>query len=300
MKNRLHKYIYIVNAILLIYLTWEFVSEESRNFFSLNYDWSKEKIIRKVDEVTLDSLSDNYLQLSTSHKINSKPFHSFKLDNDTGTFYFRYTYSIANKEQIIFKGLIWINKQPKISSDNLFKLSEVDLPIKNVKGIDVVTIGDKQFYQNEAKYFRRELRRREDVNFLGKKKDLYGFNYLDFKDLNYSQLDIPKVEYIIIIIKPKPDIYNEFKRLKEFILKSFSEEKMKKVILITQPIYEDTDQYIVKYNKMLLNFSKEMKNIICIDLQSVFKDNSNYFRKNINEISKEGYERIAKEVFQLF
>jgi hypothetical protein len=304
MERKLNICVYTTLAILLGYLIWNFISKESRNFSSLNYAWTIIEIIKNFELVSLDSISDEYLRIKTSNKLELKPQNTFKLENEKGAYYFRYTYSIIESDGVIFKGLIWLNSQPKFLNEK-FDLIEIILPISETKGVDFITIGDEQLYQNEAKYFRKELRRRKNVNFLGAKKDIYGFNYsgdksLSFKQLNTNYTKIPKAQYFVIMLRPKDEVSIAFANLQNVVLRLLAEEKTKKVILITQPVYQNTHQSINDFNKNLVNFSKQEENVVCIDLKSIFIETPSYYRVNINEISKAGYERLAKEVSQLF
>jgi hypothetical protein len=205
---------------------------------------------------------------------------------------------------VIFKGLIWLNSQPKFLNEK-FYFFEINLPINETSGPDFITIGDEQLYQNGAKYLRKELLRRKNINFLGAKKDVYGFNYYGDKNLTFQQLNndytkIPKAQYFVLMLRPKDEVSKAFANLQKVVQRLLLEEKTKKVILITQPVYQNTPQSINDFNKNLINFAKEEENVFCIDLKSIFIEMPSYYRVNINEISKAGYERLAKEISQLF
>lgn len=304
MERRLNIWVYIVLACLLAYLTLNFITKESKNFSSLNYNWSNTKIIKEYKIVTLDSVSDNYLSLKISKKLKVNPYNTFKLENENGVYFFRFNYSISNNKETNFRDLIWLNKNPEIIGEK-FNLIELDLPILKTNGANFITISDNQLYQNEAKYFRKELRRIKNVNFSGNNKDIYGFNYsghkeLTFKSLNINYDNFPKAQYYIIMIKPKENIETAFRNLKEFVLKALSDKNMKKIILITQPVYKDTAPSIITFNNKLINFSKGKTNVLYVDTNLIGNDFPNFYRENINEISKEGYEKIAKNVSKLF
>ena len=102
------------------------------------------------------------------------------------------------------------------------------------------------------------------------------------------------------MIKPKENIETAFRNLKEFVLKALSDKNMKKIILITQPVYKDTAPSIITFNNKLINFSKGKTNVLYVDTNLIGNDFPNFYRENINEISKEGYEKIAKNVSKLF
>tara|TARA_R110000868_G_scaffold162747_1_gene394230 strand:+ start:6076 stop:6990 length:915 start_codon:yes stop_codon:yes gene_type:complete len=303
MGKKLNFWVYTVLACVLTHLTWSFIFVESNNYSSLNYNWSKTKEIKVFENVVIDSVSENFLRLVTTKKLNVKPFSTYKIKNKYKTYFFRFNYSIPGDKEITFKDLIWLNTMPKIENKK-FYLIEVDLPIKETKGVNVTTIGDDQIFQNEAKYFRKELRRINNVNFFGDKKDIYGFNYignknLTFQYLNNNYLEVPKTEYYVIMLKPEDNIEIAYLNLKEFILKVISKKRAEKIILITLPIYNESISTLRDFNIKLINFSKENKNIFLVDSNLILKGMPNFYRKSINEISKEGYERLAKQVSKI-
>ena len=114
MERRLNIWVYIVLACILAYLTLNFITKESKNFSSLNYNWSNTKIIKEYKIVTLDSVSDNYLSLKISKKLKVNPYNTFKLENENGVYFFRFNYSISNNKETNFRELIWLNKNPEI------------------------------------------------------------------------------------------------------------------------------------------------------------------------------------------
>lgn len=300
MHRKLNIWVYSVLFLLIAYLSMNFIQKESRNFASLNYSWSEEDVIKNHASIIIDSISDDYLRIKTQEKIIVLPHNTFKIENKEESYYFRYTYSIPTNDEVIFKGLIWLNKQPEITK-KLYDLIETNLPIEKVNGPSIITIGDDQIFQNEAKYLRKDLKRRSNVNFIGKEKDLYGFNFEGFNEISFNYLKTnaathTNYDVIILFLKPKGDLKNEIEDLKEYTNNIVQEEEGIKIIIITQPIYEYTSVSIKKYNEKLLQFSETNKNVTIIDLQTIFKNTPIYFRKNINELSKEGYEQLAKEV----
>lgn len=303
MNKKLNTWVYSVLSILIVYLAIDFIGKESKNFSSLNYDWSKETEIIKHDTISIDSISDDYLRINTTKKLVLQPQNTFKIENKTNSYYFRYTYTLVSDHSVVFKGLIWLNKQPENSKES-YALLEIDLPLKMTKGIAILTIGDEQIFQNEAKYLRKELKRRTDVNFMGSKKDIYGFNYHGHKEMTFNDLMIVHSTYskcstIIIFLKPKKDVKSELASLEKFVTKIEQKKDNTNIIILTLPIYRNSSISLNDFNERILICSKTYSNVTAIDLNKIFQSEIKFYRNGINEISKAGYEKIAQEISRI-
>ncbi len=304
MTKKLNITVFVVLTLLLGYLTQNFIVKESNNYLSLNYEWSNLRVLNSFGDVVLDSVSDNFLSIKLINKIKFNPINTYRLESEDDTFYFRYIYSLVNNDKLYFKGLVWLNKEPNLNNLT-YNFSEIDLPIKKVKGINIVTIGDELMYMNEAKYFRKEIKRREQVNFLGDKKDIYGFNFIGnkiitYKDLNTSFKSIPKAHYFVIMMNPRKPNDIAFKNLNDLVLNINSKYLKSKIIIITAPVYKETPVSVINFNKKIIRLSIENNKVTSIDLKAIETETPNFYRDNINEISKKGYEKLAREVIKLF
>ncbi|GEQ84852.1 hypothetical protein ULMS_03600 [Patiriisocius marinistellae] len=304
MYRKLTIWITLTLVLLMGYLSISFIVKESRNFSSLNYDWSNAKEVQNFGKVTVDSISDDYLRLVVSEKQHLGPTNTFNISNNNGSFYFRYTYRLVEKNAVIFKGLIWLNVQPE-NNKEIYVFKEIDLPIISRSQATIITLGDEQIFENEAKYFRKEIKRRKEINFIGTNKDIYGFNYYSNSTISYQELDtlyaqIPKAQILILLLKPSQNLKKELLAFKNFSKKISSDKNFDQAFIITQPIYNNNYIDYKRFNKALCEISEKNKKIKCIDIEALFGKSTLFYRGEVNEISKEGYEKLAATISKLF
>lgn len=304
MYNKLKKAIYVTITLLIGYLSWDFANKESRNFPSLNYDWSKERVVNDFGYVTIDSFSDNYLKLKVAEEETFQPTNTFSIYNEAKSYYFRFRYVLLSKNNVVFKDLFWLNDQPETGIKN-FKLKEVDLPIKSVLEPKIVTIGDELLFQNEAKYFRREINRRINIKFVGNHKDLFGYEYYYLDKINFSLLNkefynVPKAQNILIFFKPSNDIEDELLSLQQLIDQIDKNKNVEKIIVMSIPIFDENKINYMLFNKKIPQLKNHSNKVVYFDVNKFLKVSPSNYRDDKNEISKQGYEKLAKEVSKLF
>lgn len=298
----------MLTTILLVTLGFgiKFITSSNQQFFQLNFDWDKERTIKKLGTGILDSVSYNYVKV---HKniFNPNPQHTYKLSTKTGNYYFRYVFALDNVEYLQFKGVEWITDIPELTGIE-YNIEEVFLPLKTGAGPTVVTIGDGLLIENEAKYYRKDLTTLSPVHFKGQYNDVFDFPH-EAKKTNTSSLilsqshNVPAAEYYVLMYGSKEslDSIKTFERNTLEILKNLHAKKPQKVVFITLPPSKDSiiNSRNKEFNDVILKISK-LDDIEIINVFQLFSENlDKYIRKEGVNISRDGYYELAKRTAKL-
>lgn len=300
----------IMFATLLILMLWfgfKFITSAKEHFFQLNFDWDNETEINDLGEVTIDSISYNYIGLISETKITTSPQNTYKLSAGKGNYYYRYDFVLDDSLKLEFKGVEWITGQPDLSNQK-GHLTEIDISLMQNEGPSIITIGDQQLRKNEAKYFRKELRKITPVFFKGRFKDVFNIPH-EAVDSNtsttiVSQLDeIEKAGYYILFFGSNDTelstgaIQNNITTIFKELLSKSSTKKVF-VILLPPSINSEMNLYAVKYNAMILEAASDQK-INVINTMTLFENKlDSYLRKDGVSISKRGYQKLANEIIK--
>jgi len=286
--------------VLTILYGWKFIREAKKDFFQLNYEWKNEEVKNDFGEVFIDSISYNYLKLTgIDYKLDNQKTYKLSLQNKR--YYFRYVYNVTNSLTVELSGLEWITDIPKVSKAH-YRLEEVSLPLKHASGPTVLSLGDEQLFENEAKYFRRDLLKRYPVNFKGGFRDVFNFSYQANKgntsaDLLNEIQTLANTDFYILFfgLSENMDKLSLFEDNTKKILRNLQNKNPKKIILITLPPSKDKtiDSKHKKLNEIFQSLAKE-DGVELIDTYSIFSTNIDKFIRNDNSISRDGYFELAK------
>lgn len=280
----------------------KFISSSNQQFFQLNFDWDKEKPIKDLGTAILDSVSYNYVEIRNNN-FKPNPQNTYKLSTKTDSYYFRYVYHLFKNATIRFKGVEWITDLPE-STDIEYNIEEVFLPLKDGTGPSVVTLGDRLLIENEAKYYRKDLRNLFPVIYKGEYSDVFDFPNEAIKTNTSTSIleqikNIPKADYYVLMYGSNEnlDSLETFKKNTKEILETLQAKRPQKTILITLPPSNDTivNQRNKQINNVFLELSK-INEFELIDTFQIFSENiDKYIRKDGINISRDGYYKLAKE-----
>ncbi|MEZ4881727.1 MAG: SGNH/GDSL hydrolase family protein [Flavobacteriaceae bacterium] len=280
----------------------KFISSSNQQFFQLNFDWDKEKPIKDLGTAILDTVSYNYVEIRNNN-FKPNPQNTYKLSTKTDSYYFRYVYHLFKNATIRFKGVEWITDLPE-SSGIEYNIEEVFLPLKGGTGPSVVTLGDRLLIENEAKYYRKDLRNLFPVIYKGEYSDVFDFPNEAIKTNTSTSIleqiiNIPKADYYVLMYgsNEKLDSLGTFKKNTKEILETLQAKRPQKTILITLPPSNDTivNQRNKQINNVFLELSKTNE-FELIDTFQIFSENiDKYIRKDGINISRDGYYKLAKE-----
>jgi len=291
-------------TILLVTLGFgiKFISSSNQQFFQLNFDWDKEQPIKDLGTVILDSVSYNYVKVRNTG-FHPDPQNTYKLSNNSNSYYFRYVYILMNDRTIQFKGVEWITDIPE-STNTEYKIEEVFLPLKGGAGPSVVTLGDRLLLENEAKYYRKDLRNLYPVIYKGEYYDVFDFPHEVVKTNTSTSIlaqikRIPKAEYYVLMFGTNEnlDSMQTFKKNTKEIVETLQAKTPQKIVLITLPPSKDTivNQRNKEINNVFLEHSKT-NDFELINTFKLFSENiDKYIRKDGINISRDGYYELAKE-----
>lgn len=303
MRSYLPSYKTMIWTILAITLVFaiDFMVSGKKKFFQLYYSWGEEKVLRDLGSVQLDSVSYNYVGLSGTD-FTPDPQRTYKLTLDSKSYYFRYVFVESSENHLAFKGVEYVTGVPQIVNKT-YQLEEVWLPLKEVEGPSVLTLGDRLLIANEAKYYRKDLGQiAYPIQFIGSKYDVFNFAYEADKAATSSDLltlapTLPKADTYIIMYGENEDASTEqFAKQSEELLDALLEKNPETIIVLGLPPSLDNalDVHHAQFNSVLRKLSIA-KGIVFIDTYQVFSENiEKFIREDGISISRDGYYELAK------
>lgn len=292
--------------LILIYLVLDFCLKADRTFLPLNYKWKELTLIETIENVTIDTVSLDYLKInSTNDLINNTNTFCLKLERPH---YFKTTSVKKTDSTVAFIGLRWLNGTPNLNIRNT-TLQIVDLPLKQKGNVTVTTIGDSQMLWRDGREFRKNLStKNKSLYFKGKNRDVYGYpceaeTFVTAKNIEENIKDIKDVQNYILFFgahdknKNKEEITESVKNI--FKTLSFRKETQK-VLVVTLPpspvfVFEEHNK---KFNNILKKCANDYKNIIIIDLYKQLNFKKGYLRQDNVHLNKYGHNLLSKLILK--
>ena len=300
-----NKIMFVTLLAITVWFGFKFMKTSKGDFFQLNYNWENKTEIKELGEVTIDSISYNYLSINLEGEITTSPQNTYKLTFGKDTYYFRYEYAILNNHIYEFKGIEWITGIPEIS-ENISTLTEVAISLNQAKGPSIITLGDYRLRIGEAKYFRKQIAQKTSVVFKGRYNDVFNFPH-EVIDSNTSTTIISQInevdnaDYYILFFGSNDTLIpsEEIRRNISIIFKKLLiEKKAKKLFIILLPTSTniEVNDYAMRYNSIISETTTNPK-IKIIDTEVLFKKkHKKYMRKDGISITKDGYYKLANEI----
>ncbi|MAM22360.1 MAG: hypothetical protein CL817_01325 [Croceibacter sp.] len=291
----------LTGVILLISLVVDFSLSAKDDFFQLNYDWDNLKTLKTYSNISLDSLSYNYLSLNNVNDTDSiRTDDTFSIND---TYYFRSGDINISNNALIFKGVYWINSTPK--SNTLVKtLSRVYLPL-NIEGdTKICMIGDSQVTWQDGKETRKKiLKKINDITFVGVSKDVYGISYdsdllQTTKSLLNTLNNIPEADVYTLFIGAHEDGIDTIGNLKQII--DFFNKRNNQIILIA-PYFLSTPKKEILSNSIrsLYTTYENKKGIHVIYIDQVINYNRALLKNDGIHLTKEGHTLLTKSLISI-
>lgn len=270
----------------------------------LKFDWNKAKEVQQWRHIRIDSLAYNYLLISpiTGQNLPDNQ-NTLELISDKGEkYYFRFI-DISQKRDTVALGAVeWLTGLPELKNGNA-DLLEYDIPIKQNTGKSVVTIGDEMLIKDEAKYFRRKIAAESNVNFEGRRKDVFNYPHeADYKrsldDVLAQVAQIPDADIYIIMLRP--DALVNPPAVKQLIDVLGKRSQTQRIIWITTTYQHYTSlQHDSQDIKDYLDGIHNDKLVILNGYMKLKDAPELYYLSDSLSLNKQGYERLAKETINL-
>lgn len=295
----------IVSLLILAVLSgMKYSSKLDKSQLQLKFDWNKAKEVQQWRHIRIDSLDYNYLLISsfTGQNLPDNQ-NTLELISDKGEkYYFRFIDVSQKRDTVVLGAVEWLTGVPELKNGNA-DLLEYDIPIKQNTGKSVVTIGDEMLIKDEAKYFRRKIAAESNVNFEGRRKDVFNYPHeADYRRSLEDVLDqvahIPEADAYIIMLRP--DALVNLPGVKQLIDVLSKRSQTQKIIWIVFPFLQDTPkqhdrQPIQDYLAGIHN-----DKLVILNGYMKLKDAPElYYLPDSISLSKEGYEKLAKETIKL-
>ncbi len=303
-----HIAIVIIWGVLLGYLTFDFIGKANVNFVQFNYDWNSVAVLETVNNVSIDSISHDYISLKNNFKLSETVSNNntFLLKNNQES-YFRASEILVDSSEIIFLGVKWINQIPNKKSKQ-GTLEVIDLPLIQPKGKTTLTLGDSQIIWREAREIRKNLLQKKKLFFVGSQTDAYGYPYeggtFDTStDILKKIPNTPAVDYCILFFGAQDkgvekELLNE--NICEILRLLQNKKKTETIFAITLP--PSTNQFYNEYNNnfniRLKQCAAQFKKVQIVDFNSFLKDKKDYLSEDGVHLNKTGYLYLNKLLTQ--
>jgi len=295
--------IIVVWALLIVYLTYLFLYKPTEDFFQLNYDWDARTVIENLGEVTVDSISHDYLAIRNDvEKAANINLQNTFLIEQGGKNYFRTSNITISDNQIIFSGVKWINGMPKrqIRTAN-FQI--IDLPVIQNGSKTITTIGDSQMLWDFGREFRKNLHlKNNDLVFLGNFKDVYGYPheagiYMTTRDILESLPSISSTSNYVLFFGAQDKNSNMetlHKEVCEIIATLNKREQTNKIIILNLPPSPISvfNNFNLEFNEILNRCIESFENVKIISLYDELQTRENYLTEDGVHLNANGL-RIA-------
>lgn len=292
--------------LILVYLVLDFYLKADRTFLPLNYTWKELTLIETIEDVTIDTVSLDYLRINSPNDLINKT-NTFCLELER-PHYFRTTSVKKTDSTVAFIGLKWLNGTPNLNTREI-TLQIVDLPLKQKGNITVTTIGDSQMLWRDGREFRKNLSmKNKSLYFKGENRDVYGYPceaeiFVTTKKIEENIKDIKAVQNYILFFgahdknKTKEEITESVRN----IFKTLSlRKKTQKVLVITLPpspvlTFEEHNK---KFNNILKKCANDYKKIVIVDLYKQLSFKKEYLRKDNVHLNKYGHNILSKLILK--
>lgn len=306
MKN-MRTFLILTWILLFVYLSFDFIYKAHENFVQFSFDWSQQETLKTFQKVSLDSISHDYLAISSNYESFSDldKNDSFKLTTGNNVYYYRATSILFEDTQTQFKGIVWINNIPnKQSVEGMLEV--IKLPLKQSGKKAFTTIGDSQIIWSWAKEFRKKLAKKEDVIFYGTEKDVYNYPFVGGVFTKTSTLveDVKQMErtpnYILFFgAQDKAVNFEDLKiNIKKLIDYISTKPITEKIFWISLPPSHQPkfQKYNHKFNAIIRECAAENELIILIDSDTIFKNEQDYLWEDGVHLNEKGYDMILREL----
>ncbi len=265
---------------LLVYLTIDFFQKKEEELWQFNYNWKEVKTIEKLGKVEIDSVTRNYLEISTDKDIPFIKGNTLELYLKDRKYYFNFENSSQKEKKIIFRGGFWVVYQP-VSSYAKASAKLIDLPIKQEGDIKVNLITDSQLLWRGGKNFRKWFSdKQNDFYFVGEKRDVYGFPFNGGINYNSEKVlkninKIPKADIYIVCLgtyERRTNIGKTIANFQQIIKELLEKNSTSKIYLINLPPSSDLErnEYNLELNQYLSNLASSQ--VHYIDFYKILKN----------------------------
>lgn len=299
---------FILILILAIISTIRYASKIDTQLIQNFFDWDEEVWMHSYDNLKMDSVSYNYLRVRNfpgKHQPNNQ--NTFAIVNQKGQkYYFRFIYLNRKNETASFSGIEWLTGVPELS-ERPISITESHVPLKKTKGKTIVTIGNHLLVKNEAKYFRREISSRSNVNFDGRLKDVFNFKHeaIDGVDWMNKIIDVNSIPladiYVVFGDFPKDLALDEElrRKLNGFLHQLSTKSNHVEIIWVLLPAVKNEleNQKRIELNEFIK--SLDNSRVVLLDAYSLFEDDNNYLMSDSIQLNKNGYQKLAHEIVEL-
>lgn len=300
--------IVIIWGVLIGYLTFDFIGKANVKFVQFNYDWDNVEILETVNNISIDSLSHDYVSIKNNFKLSEKldNNNTFLLKNNQES-YFRASEIVSDSNEIVFSGVKWINQIPN-NKTKLGSLEIINLPLIQPKGKTILTIGDSQIIWREARELRKNLVRKKKLQFVGSQTDAYGYPYEGgtfdtSKEILEKIPNAPAANYVILFFGAqdkgveKEIRDNNICEILQLLQKKKETETIFAVTLppSTNPVY---NAYNDTFNIRLEQCAAQFNKVQIVDFNTFLKDKSNYLSEDEVHLNTSGYLYLNKLLTQ--
>ncbi|MBA3985198.1 MAG: SGNH/GDSL hydrolase family protein [Flavobacteriales bacterium] len=299
------KSIILVWALLVGYLTYLFLYKSTADFFQLNYNWDVITVIENLGEVTVDSLSHDYVVLKNDLKEinNINLLHTFLIEQEEKS-YFRASTIAFSEKQILFSGVKWINGMPKKQMHSpTFQI--LNLPVIQNGTKTITTIGDSQMLWQDGRDFRKNLHlKNKDLVFKGNYKDVNGYPheagiYNTSNDILKMLPDISSTSHYILFFGAH-DKRTNMETLKAEVCEILNtltlRQQTKKIVVLNlppSPVKEFND-FNKAFNKVLSSCVLYNETVKTISLYEELGDQSDYLMEDNVHLNERGLKVAVK------
>ena len=293
------------SVLLFLYLIFDFIKKAPEKFIQFSFDWSNTKTIQEIPEVTLDSISHDFLAVSKTKKELSflNKNNSFKLTIQKKDYYFRATTIIIKNTNAIFKGVVWINNIPD-KKNRLGSLAIITLPLIQSGSKAITTIGDSQIIWTWGKEFRKNLAKKEPLVFYGNQRDVFNYPFVGGVFTKTKDLvnDIKNIEstpnYILFFgaqdkMSKLPQLEKDIDTLINYLSTDSITENIY-WISIPPSSNKTFQKYNSKFNSFVKEHASKNKKIVVIDSKLVFKNEQDFLLHDEVHLNEKGYYLLQK------
>lgn len=298
MKPRLNKILWITFSVLVVYLIFDFYKKLEDNFWQFNYAWGQEKIIEEIEIDSITEINYDYVEFSIPGKLSShfKTNNTIKIIRGKQNYYFMYNNLQESLQKVKFTSGFWLLEKPE--NIKYARLQLINLPLKQSGDVKVCTIVDSHLLWRGGRYFRKDMfEANENLNFVGNKKDVFGFPYIGETLSNTTKVlnkNIPQANYYIILLGQHDninDFKNNFEKLNNKITNIAPQSNI--IWLTVPPNYTENKKHL-EINSFL-NKNNKQDNLEILDF-SGFVNIEDKVKMNKDSIhySRDTYKKIAE------
>lgn len=280
----------LAGIVFLLVVIFKYQTKIETYFFQFRYNWGEEKVISTLTKnIIPDSLGIDFLSIKTDPNsidkyVNANQAYCLVANE---RYYFRATNVLKQKNNITFKGIVWITTPPQISKEEKVNLEMVELNILQKGTHKVMTLGDSQTIWRYAREFRKAIsEKNKNVNFVGTQKDVYGFPYSGGVFATSREiLEIAKkplnIDTLILFFgahdkeKRKEEIIENLRLLRD----ELKSKEINSIIVISLPNSEKTDVHLYNnwFNEQLETNFQKLDNVHFLEIDEILSHQSHKF-----------------------